>query len=267
MVDPVHISKVNILGVNISVLSLSGAMEAIDGFIASRGFYYVCFSNVHTVMISFDAPDFRRITNDADLALPDGTPLVWAARLLGHDLRERVYGPDLMLALCERGVHKGYAHFFYGGGEGVPELLSRNLSARFPGLKVAGFYSPPFRPLSAQEDEEVIKMINDSGAHFLWVGLGAPKQERWMADHLNRIKVPVMLGVGAAFDFLSGKVKQAPDWMQRQGLEWFFRLMVEPKRLWKRYLYNNPRFIYHISKQILLNYLKEKHPTKNWSHI
>ena len=202
-------------------------------------------------MTGVEDKQFREITNSATLALPDGMPLVWSARLLGFDQPERVYGPDLFLTLCEKSVDNGYSHFLYGGGTGVPQRLAENLSHRFPGIRIVGCYYPPFRPLTQSEDDRVVKAINESGADILWVGLGAPKQEYWMASHVKRISVPVMVGVGAAFDFHSGTVKQAPPWMQKHGLEWLFRLSQDPKRLWKRYCYYNPLFIYHVTKQIV----------------
>ena len=235
--------RVNILGVGIHAVNPDEAVDRIERFVAKGGAHYVCVSNVFSIMMSQRDAEFRRITNEADLAVPDGMPLAWLARWHGHEQRDRVYGPDLMLGCCQRSLKTGTSHFFYGGARGVPELLAQNLTARFPGLKVAGCYSPPFRPLTPAEDEDVVRMINDSGADMLWVSLGAPKQERWMAQHVGRIKAPVMIGVGAAFPFLTGTVKQAPRWMQKSGLEWLFRLCIEPRRLWRRYLLNNPLFI------------------------
>ena len=235
--------RANILGVGISIMSLEQAVESIERFIAIGGHHYVCLCNVHTVVTSRQNNEFRHIVNEADLALPDGMPLVWGARLLGYNQRERVDGPALMLALCERSLVKNYSHFFYGGRNGVPELLAEKLMARFSGLNVAGCYSPLFRPLTSKEDKQVVKMINDSGADILWVGLGAPKQERWIADHLRRVNTPVMLGVGAAFDFHCGTLKRAPRWMRKSGLEWLFRLTQEPRRLWRRYVVTNTIFL------------------------
>lgn len=261
--DPLNkrykIKRAQILTANISVVSSSNAARMIEELIDfGEGGHYVCLSNVHTVMTCFDDPDFRRITNQADLALPDGMPLVWVLRSFGHEQPERVYGPDLMLTLCQRSVNKGYSHFLYGGVEGVTASLIEKFSAWFPGIKIAGSYSPPFRPLTRREDHEVVEMINLSKADILWVGLGAPKQEHWMAAHVGRITVPMMLGVGAAFDFHAGLVKQAPHFIQHVGLEWMFRLLMEPKRLWKRYLYNNPRFIYHAGKEVVLHHIRSK---------
>jgi N-acetylglucosaminyldiphosphoundecaprenol N-acetyl-beta-D-mannosaminyltransferase len=250
------VKKGNILGAKICAISLSDAVSKIEEFIRTRGLRYICVCNVHTVMICFDNPEFRRITNEAALTVPDGMPLVWVLRLLGFEQKGRVYGPDLMWTLCERSVNAGYSHFLYGGSNEVLSRLEETLVQNLSGIKIAGSYSPPYRPLSQQEDEDVIKMINGSGADILWVGLGAPKQEIWMATHLGRIKIPVMIGVGAAFDFHAGAVRQAPKFMQDKGTEWLFRLIVEPRRLWKRYLYNNPRFVYYIGRQILSQYLR-----------
>lgn len=238
------VARANILGVGICVMTRKDAVDQIEALVRTNGHHYVCVSNVHTVMMSQDDEAFRDINNQAALAVPDGMPLVWAERLQGFHQEERIYGPDLLLAACENSLKTGSSHYFYGGEEGVPEALAKNLKARFPGLRVAGCYSPPFRKLTQEEEEEDAKRISDSGADILWVGLGAPKQERWMAEHVGRIDVPVMVGVGAAFAFHTGQVKQAPAWMQRHGLEWVFRLLAEPKRLWRRYLYYNPRFLW-----------------------
>jgi N-acetylglucosaminyldiphosphoundecaprenol N-acetyl-beta-D-mannosaminyltransferase len=243
--------SVSILDTRISLLTLDEAAQFVENLIASGETHYVCLSNVHTIMTGVQDKQFQEITNNATLALPDGMPLVWAARLLGFDLPGRVYGPDLFLTLCERSVINGYSHFLYGGGQGVPQRIAESLSSRFPGIRIVGCYSPPFRPLTQGEDDQVVKAINESGADILWVGLGAPKQEYWMASHVKRIAVPVMMGVGAAFDFCSGTVKQAPPWMQKRGLEWLFRLSQDPRRLWKRYCCYNPLFVYHATKQIV----------------
>jgi N-acetylglucosaminyldiphosphoundecaprenol N-acetyl-beta-D-mannosaminyltransferase len=184
----------------------------------------------HTVLECHDAPDLAAIVNQAGMATPDGMPLVWLGRLRGHPV-ERVYGPDLMLAVCERGQARGYRHFFYGGAEGVAETLAARLRARFPRLLVAGSYCPPFRPLTAAEEREVAAQINASGADIVWVGLGTPKQDYWVARFRPLLTAPVLIAVGAAFDFHAGRVRQAPRWMQRAGLEWLFRLTQDPRRL------------------------------------
>ena len=169
----------------------------------------------------------------------------------GYKFVDRVYGPDLMMAVCEHSLAKGYRHFFYGGAIGTPELLKQKMAARYPGLQVAGTCSPPFRALAPGEDRIIVNEINAGEPDIIWVGLGTPKQEYWMAAHLGMVNAPLMIGVGAAFDFLAGIKKQAPRWIQRSGLEWFFRLMTEPGRLWKRYLINNPLFIILLLGQLL----------------
>lgn len=236
-------ARANILGVGVSVINMATALEIIEGWIARRESHYVCVTGVHGVMESQRDESLRRIHNQAGLVTPDGMPLVWLSRLRGFHQVDRVYGPDLMLALCERSVDLGYRHFFYGGAEGVPEQLAAVLQGRFPGLRVVGTYSPPFRPLTPEEDREMVRMINGANPDIVWVGLSTPKQERWMAEHVGRLTAPVLIGVGAAFDFHTGRKPQAPRWMQRAGLEWLFRLLTEPRRLWRRYLINNPLFI------------------------
>jgi len=230
---------------------MAQALGIIDGWIAHRQQHYVCITGVHGIMESQRDEGLRRIHNEAGLVTPDGMPLVWLSRLYGHGHVRRVYGPDLMLALCEHSLSKGYRHFFYGGGEGMPELLANNLRRRFPGLRVVGGYSPPFRPLSGAEDERIVAAINEADPDVVWVGLSTPKQERWMTEHVGRLSAPVLIGVGAAFDFHSGLKKQAPRWMQRSGLEWLFRLATEPKRLWRRYFMNNPLFVVRVLQQAL----------------
>ena len=237
------LTRVNILGVGISAIHMDLALAQIGAWVARRDRQYVCVTSVHGIMESRHSPELRRVLNRAGMVTPDGMPLVWISRLHGCAQVRRVYGPDLLLAACQRSLTTGWGHYFYGGGPGVAETLAAHLSQRFSGLKVCGFEAPPFRPLTEAEDRAAIERINASGAGLLWVGLGAPKQELWLAAHLGQITVPVMLGVGAAFDFHAGLKPQAPLWMQRTGLEWLFRLASEPHRLWKRYLINNPAFI------------------------
>ena len=243
--------RVNILGVGVSAIDMAMALEVIEGWIISREPHYICVTGVHGVMESQRDEDLRRIHNQAGLVTPDGMPLVWLSRLKGFRHVDRVYGPDLMLALCERSVTRGYRHFFYGGAKGVPEQLAESLQRRFPGLQVVGTFSPPFRPLTPEEDREVVRMINEANPDIVWIGLSTPKQERWMASHVDRLTAPVLIGVGAAFDFHTGRKPQAPRWMQRAGLEWLFRLLTEPRRLWRRYLINNPLFITLVVLQAL----------------
>lgn len=204
---------------------------------------YICIANVHMVMEAYDSPAFKEIVNNADLVTPDGMPLVWMMRLKGQRDQQRVYGPTLMLHVLEAAARENISVGFYGGEPTVVESLVRRMQARYGGLTVAFLASPPFRELTSGEDAEVIKQINESGARILFVGLGCPKQEIWMAKHRGKIQA-VMLGVGAAFDFHAGTKPQAPVWMQRIGLEWLFRFISEPRRLWKRYLIHNPRFVF-----------------------
>ena len=245
------IQRVNVLGVGISAINMRIALKTIESWVVHREAHYVCVTPVHSVMDCQGNPDLRRIFNASGLTTPDGMPIVWLCRLHGHKEVGRVYGPDLMLALCARSVGHGYRHFFYGGAEGVPERLAASLQQRFPGLLVAGTYSPPFHLLTAEEDAQVVQMINEAAPDIVWVGLGSPKQERWMAAHVGQLTASVLVGVGAAFDFLVGLKRQAPLWMQRNGLEWLFRLLTEPRRLWRRYLINNPVFVFLILAQAL----------------
>jgi N-acetylglucosaminyldiphosphoundecaprenol N-acetyl-beta-D-mannosaminyltransferase len=222
------------------------ALAVIEDWIVRGTRSYVCVSGMHGVMESQKDERLRRIHNSAGLVTPDGMSLVWLCRLKGQRRVERVYGPDLMLALCERSLWGGYRHFFYGASPAVLEALTAQLRSRFAGLEVAGTFAPPFRPPSADEDAETVQRINDAQPDVVWVGLSTPKQERWMADHVGRLTAPVLIGVGAAFDFHAGVKRQAPRWMQRNGLEWFFRLLSEPRRLYRRYLTNIPLFAWYL---------------------
>jgi N-acetylglucosaminyldiphosphoundecaprenol N-acetyl-beta-D-mannosaminyltransferase len=242
--DGQSVPRVDILGVGVSAINMDDALEVIDRWITGGFREYVCITGVHGVMESRRDESLRDIHNAAGLVTPDGMPLVWLTKWRGFRNTTRVYGPDLMLAVCNRSLATGYRHFFYGGLEGVPERLAQKLEKRFPGIVVAGVYSPPFKPMSEEEDEEVVRRINDTKPDIVWVGLGTPKQEYWMAQHVNRLTSSVLIGVGAAFDFHAGLKRQAPRWMQRNGLEWLFRLGSEPRRLWRRYLVNNPMFVW-----------------------
>lgn len=242
--------RANILGVNVCALTIARALETIDTWIATGQRHYVCVSGVHGIMESQRDIHLRHIHNGAGMVTSDGMPLVWLLRLHGHRFAERVYGPDLMLALCEHSCINNYRHYLYGGAEGVPEQLAARLTQRFPGLQIVGSYSPPFRPLSAEEDEQIVAQINDTRPDIVWVGLSTPKQERWMSAHVGRVQAAALIGVGAAFDFHAGLKPQAPRWMQRSGLEWLFRLASEPSRLWRRYLINNPLFVLLVLQQM-----------------
>lgn len=234
--------RVDVLGVNISCLTLDSAVQEVTGWVDRDEHRYVCVTGVHGVMECQRDPRLLRIHNQSGMTTPDGMPMVWAARWAGQREVRRVYGPDLMLAVLTRAAGQGWSSFFYGGGPGTAQLLARRLSARIPGMTVAGTWTPPFRPLTPDEDAEVVQRINDSGAQLVWVGLSTPKQERWLADHVGRLRANAVLGVGAAFDIHAGTVPQAPVWVQRSGLEWAYRLGHEPRRLWRRYLRNNPTF-------------------------
>jgi N-acetylglucosaminyldiphosphoundecaprenol N-acetyl-beta-D-mannosaminyltransferase len=238
------IPRVDVLGVRVSAVTMDQTLEVLDHWITTGQQRYVCVTGVHGVMESRRDETLRQIHNGAGLVTPDGMPLVWWSQATGQRHTERVYGPDLLLSCCQRSITTGYRHFFYGGGDGVAERLVQRLTRRFPGLEVAGTYTPPFRPLTHQEDEDVVNRINDAAPDIVWVGLSTPKQEYWMAQHVGRLQAPVLVGIGAAFDFHAGLKRQAPRWMQRSGLEWLFRLSTEPRRLGKRYLVNNPAFVW-----------------------
>ena len=246
---PTRVRRVNILGVGVSAIDMGVALAEIERWICAREPRYVCVTGVHGVMESQGDEELRAIHNAAGLVTPDGMPLVWLSHWKGERRVRRVYGPDLMLALCERSLDRGWRHFFYGGGPGVPELLAERLRRRFPGMAIAGTWSPPFRPETPEEDAALAERIAASRADVVWVGLSTPKQERWMSAHVGRLAAPVLIGVGAAFDFHAGLKPQAPRWMRRSGLEWLFRLLSEPRRLGWRYLVNNPRFVWRVALQ------------------
>ena len=246
-----NIQRVNVLGAGISVLNMRSALDAVAEAVAQRRKGYICITGVHGVMEGQDEPTFLRILNNAFLCTPDGMPMVWMGKLRGHKEMSRVYGPDFMLAVCEWSQRSGCRHFFFGGADGVADALRESMTKRFPGLQVAGCYTPPFRPLNADEIKALQQQVSETKPDILWVGLSTPKQEKFMAEFLPKLDVTLMVGVGAAFDFHTGRVRQAPRWIQRSGLEWFYRMCCEPKRLAKRYLKNNPRFLWKVIFQIL----------------
>ncbi|NGM24213.1 WecB/TagA/CpsF family glycosyltransferase [Roseomonas stagni] len=233
---------VNILGVEVAAQTLRDATARLLGWARADGRRYVCVADANVITEAQRDPGFRTVLGGAAMVTTDGMPLVWTCRLRGIPA-ERVYGPDLMLAACAASVPLGLRHVLFGSTERTLEALEAGLRARAPGLVVAARIAPPFRPLTAEEDADLVARINAARPDILWVGLGAPKQERWMADHLGRLEAPVMVGVGAAFDFLSGAKPQAPGWMRRNGLEWCFRLATEPRRLASRYARCIPAFI------------------------
>ncbi len=246
-------TRLDILGVTVDAQTLGGAVDTIAGWIERREPQYVCITGVHGVIESQDDPDLRRIHNEAGMVTTDGMPLVWLSRRrvpAGVDV-ERVYGPDLMLATFAQSEATGWRHFLYGSSPETLDRLQANMQARFPRAEVVGALSPPFRPLAPEEESAIEATIADARPDIVWVGLSTPKQERWMAAHVGRVHAPVLVGVGAAFDFHAGLKRQAPAWMQRSGLEWAFRLASEPRRLAGRYLRNNPRFAWLVATATL----------------
>ena len=246
-----NLPRINILGVGINAITMEDTLAHISAWIDNAEKHYVSVCVVHTVMECQKNAAMRQAVNSASIATPDGMPLVWLGKMKSNQPVERVYGPDLMLELCKLSAQRGYTQYFYGGAEGVPEDLSQTLQRKYPGLKVVGAYSPPFRPLTEVENKQIVEQINQANPDIIWVGLGTPKQDLWMASHRKLLTAPVIIAVGAAFDFHTGRISQAPSWMQRIGLEWLYRLIQEPKRLWYRYLVYNPLFILNVVAQSL----------------
>ncbi len=242
--------RVNVLGIGISVLNLRTALTAIVAAVRDRQKGYICVTGVHGVMEAQADAAFKDILNRAFLCTPDGMPMVWLGKLHGHREMRRVYGPDLMLEVCAWSETSGCKHFFYGGADDVAGLLVQKLKAKFPKLEVVGTFTPPFRPLNAEEENALQAQIHATRPDIVWVGLSTPKQEKFMAEFLPKLDATLMIGVGAAFDFHAGRARQAPRWMQHSGLEWLFRLACEPRRLAKRYLKNNPLFAWKIAGQL-----------------
>jgi N-acetylglucosaminyldiphosphoundecaprenol N-acetyl-beta-D-mannosaminyltransferase len=244
------ISTISILGVPVALTDYPGALGVMDRLIETRSRGYICAAPVHALMVAQDDEEMLAALQGSTLVVPDGMPLVWAANLLGESLDDRVYGPELMLRYSDRCVERGYRVWLYGGrDQGSLVQLALSMRRRHPGIKIVGGYSPPFRALSSEEEDALIDQINGAKPDVLWVGIGVPKQEKWMARMRDRLDVPVMCGVGAAFDFHAGRVPQAPSWMQERGLEWIYRIAQEPRRLLPRYLYFNPRFVAAFARQ------------------
>lgn len=243
--------KQPVLGIRISTTSYEEVAAVCRDWIANRrreaglqfAGHYICVTSVHGIMMAMFDSAFKAELNNADIATPDGMPVVWALRSFGCKHQRRVYGPDLMLAVCEQAAREGHRIYLYGGQPDTLLRLQQKLARRFPSIVIAGAYSPPFRRLTLEEDSQITRSILDSDADIVFVGISTPKQEQWMSSHVKTLPGLVMLGVGAAFDFHAGRVRQAPLWMRQSGLEWLFRLMMEPRRLWKRYLLITPLFL------------------------
>jgi N-acetylglucosaminyldiphosphoundecaprenol N-acetyl-beta-D-mannosaminyltransferase len=243
--------SVNILGVRVSAVDMKLALDRTESLIDQHGKGYLCVTGVHGIMEAQATPEFRHVLNGSFLTVPDGMPTVWIGRLYGHRSMSRVYGPDFMLALCERSRAKGYRHFLYGGSEGVAQELKQKLVERCPGLQITGTYTPPFRPLTDHELADLRDQVAAARPDVIWVGLSTPKQERFMHASLEQFNTRVMVGVGAAFDIHTGRIEDAPAWIKRAGLQWLHRLAQEPRRLARRYLVNNPIFVAKVGWQLL----------------
>lgn len=240
----------DVLGVKLSAVNMQVALELADRWIAAGKPGYACFSSVHPVIEAQRDPDYMQILNGAAFNFPDGMPLTWVGRIQGHAKMNRVFGPEFMLEMCRLSELRGYRNFLYGGNEGTAAQLCRSLQRRYPMLQIVGTYTPPFRDLTAEEEGHIIATVQEARPHILWVGIGAPKQDRFMARFVDRLNVPLMAGVGAAFDFHTGRIRDCSDWIKRAGLQWAHRLIQDPKRLWKRYALTNPAFLWHVAWQL-----------------
>jgi N-acetylglucosaminyldiphosphoundecaprenol N-acetyl-beta-D-mannosaminyltransferase len=243
-------SRQNVLGVQIGAIDMPVALDQIRGWIENKERQYICVAPAHSVMDAYKSPELRTIMNMSGMVTPDGMGIVWLLKLFGHRHVRRVYGPDLVKAVCGMGVRRGYRHFFYGGEDGVARGMASKLVSLIPGLQIAGMHTPPRGTAGQSKDDRMVELINSHSPDIVWIGLSSPKQEYWMAEHLGRIQAPVMIGVGAAFDFIAGTKPQAPRWVQRSGFEWLFRLISEPRRLWPRYR-QYPKFVLLALAQLL----------------
>ena len=250
-----HLDYRYILKTRVDATNYQDACDRIQNWVNQGESCYIVAANVHLVMTAYWDQVYQTVINQAALVTPDGMPLVWGLRWLGIQKQTRVYGPDLMLSWCERAAEYEIPVFFYGGTELMLDKLTRSLQHKFPGLKIVGSYAPPFHALTREEEQEIREKIQATGASVVLVGLGCPKQEEWMARQQDKLQA-VMLGVGAAFSFHSGEVSQAPRWLMKMGLEWLYRLIMEPRRLWQRYFLTNPAFVVLFSGQLLKTWLK-----------
>lgn len=241
------IKELSILGVNIAITNMEEMISYIIDNIEELSGKYICVSNVHTTVMSYENPEYKKIQNTAVVRIPDGRPLSLVQKKKGFKEAERVTGPDLMQSIFENSKNNKLRHYFYGSTEQTLSLLEQKLRETYPDIEIVGMYSPPFRNLTAEEDKEIIDKINKANPDIVWIGLGAPKQEKWMYEHMDKIN-GLMIGVGAGFDFLAGNIKRAPKWMQKCSLEWLYRLLQDPKRLFTRYLKTNVKFIRLIIK-------------------
>ena len=248
--------RANVLGVGVHAINISTAVRIIETAIDEHGKGYVCVTGVHGIMEAQKDPSLVQLFSNALLVVPDGMPTVWIGHLQGFGDMDRVFGPELMLMIAARSELTRYSHFLYGGGPGVAERTRDVLLGRFPSIRILGTYTPPFRPLTSTEKVELLSTVNRLSPDIIWVGLSTPKQERFMEEYLSHLNTRVMVGVGAAFDFVIGRIKDSPDWVKRSGLQWAHRFAQEPRRLWKRYLISNPQFIFQMGLQIagLRNY-------------
>lgn len=243
-IDKTEIPTCNILGVEIAAVNMEWLLHFTDAHIQELSGDYMCVSNVHTTVTSYENETYRAIQNGGIMAIPDGGPLALVGQRRGYPHMSRIAGPSYLEEILKRSVQKGWRHYLYGSTEETLKSVRAALEHDYPGIQIAGMCAPPFRPLSKEEDNEIVCRINQVRPDFIWVGLGAPKQENWMADHQGRLH-GFMVGVGAAFDYLAGNIKRAPEWMQKNNLEWFYRLLQDPKRLFDRYLHTNTSFLWH----------------------
>jgi N-acetylglucosaminyldiphosphoundecaprenol N-acetyl-beta-D-mannosaminyltransferase len=245
-----NIPRISILGVHVNALDMPSTLRSLANNILNKTPAYVCVVPAHSVMECAQDPSLYPACNTSRLTTPDGMAIVWIMRLKGHKDVQRVYGPDLLRSACEFGISHNWRHYFLGGTDQTLATLTAKLQKTYPDLKIVGWYTPPFRPLSPEENEQILASIRDSQADIVWVGLGSPRQEIWMHENFGKAGASVMVGIGAAFDFLSGSKPQAPRWLQKLGMEWFFRLVSEPKRLWPRYR-QYPRFVWLVIRELL----------------
>lgn len=243
-VDKSMIPTCDIMGVNIAAINIDWLLKFTDQYIHDLSGDYMCVSNVHTTVTAYEIPEYKIVQNGGIMAIPDGGPLSAIGRKRGFKEMERTTGPSYMEEILKISVQKGYRHFFYGSTDETLKKLYAVLMDTYSGIQITDMYSPPFRPMTEEEDNAIIERINQTDSDFLWVGLGAPKQEKWMAAHQGKVK-GFMVGVGAAFDYLANNIERAPEWMQKNNMEWFYRFMQEPKRLFRRYLHTNTKFIWH----------------------